>query len=146
MSSLLVLGLGLFVAPACGEPSATTPPTAVKQDDTKAAVAVAEAWLKSIDADDYAGSWDQAASYFRQAVTKEQWITSLDGVRKPLGALTSRRVSSAEPATRLPGAPDGKYVVIQFQTSFANKQSAIETVTPMLDTDGAWHVSGYFIR
>jgi hypothetical protein len=60
--------------------------------------------------------------------------------------LKSRRVSSAEPATRLPGAPDGQYVVIQFETSFANKQRAVETVTPMLDTDGAWHVSGYFIR
>jgi len=146
MSSFLVFALGVFVAPACGEPNAPAPASAAKKDDTAAAVAVAEAWLKSIDADDYAGSWDRSATYFRQAVTKEQWIASLDGVRKPLGALKSRKVSSAEPASHLPGAPDGKYVVIQFETSFANKERAVETVTPMLDTDGAWHVSGYFIR
>jgi hypothetical protein len=36
--------------------------------------------------------------------------------------------------------------VIQFETSFANKQRAVETVTPMLDTDGAWRVSGYYVR
>jgi hypothetical protein len=46
----------------------------------------------------------------------------------------------------LPGAPDGEYVVIQFKTAFENKKFAIETVTPMLDGDGKWRVSGYFIR
>jgi hypothetical protein len=36
--------------------------------------------------------------------------------------------------------------VIQFATSFENKKTAVETVTPMRDGDGAWRVSGYFIR
>jgi hypothetical protein len=46
----------------------------------------------------------------------------------------------------LPGAPDGEYVVIQYESSFEHKQAAVETVTPMLDKDGTWRVSGYFIR
>jgi hypothetical protein len=46
----------------------------------------------------------------------------------------------------LPGAPDGEYVVIQYETSFENKKSAIETITPMLDEDGRWRVSGYYIK
>ena len=33
--------------------------------------------------------------------------------------------------------PDGKYVVVQFKTSFAQKKSAVETVTCYLE-DGAW--------
>jgi hypothetical protein len=45
-----------------------------------------------------------------------------------------------------PGAPDGKYVVIRYETSFRNKKAATETVTPMLDADGRWRVSGYFIK
>jgi hypothetical protein len=48
--------------------------------------------------------------------------------------------------TTLPGAPDGEYVVIQYQSSFGKKNLAVETVTPMLDQDGVWRVSGYFIR
>ncbi len=44
------------------------------------------------------------------------------------------------------GAPDGEYVVIQFETSFEHKRSAIETVTPMMDRDGKWRVSGYYIK
>jgi hypothetical protein len=43
-------------------------------------------------------------------------------------------------------APDGEYVVIQFEASFENKKSAIETVTPMLDKDGNWRVSGYYVK
>jgi phosphoglycolate phosphatase len=31
-------------------------------------------------------------------------------------------------------------------TAFQNKKSAIETVMPMLDSDGKWRVSGYFIK
>jgi hypothetical protein len=48
--------------------------------------------------------------------------------------------------TELPGAPDGEYVVFQFDTQFEHKRAAVETVTPMRDPDGSWRVSGYFIR
>jgi hypothetical protein len=44
-----------------------------------------------------------------------------------------------------PGAPDGEYVIILFDTSFENKKSAVETVTPMMD-GGTWRVSGYYIK
>ena len=37
-------------------------------------------------------------------------------------------------------------ILIQFSTAFANKASAVETVTPMLDDDGEWRVSGYFVK
>jgi len=66
--------------------------------------------------------------------------------RDPLGAMVSRKLKSATYAKTLPGAPDGEYVVIQYETSFEHKQSAVETITPMLDKDGKWRVSGYFIK
>jgi hypothetical protein len=48
--------------------------------------------------------------------------------------------------TSLTGAPDGQYVVIQFESSFEKKKSLIETVTPMLDQDGQWRVTGCYIK
>ena len=63
-----------------------------------------------------------------------------------MGKLISREVKSAVYESSLPGVPDGEYVVIQFETSFENKKSAIETVTPMLEKDGKWRVSGYYIK
>lgn len=112
----------------------------------KTAVAGAEKWLSLVDKGQYADSWRTAAAYFKNAVTREQWEQSMLSFRKPLGGLVSRKVRSTAYKTSLPGAPDGKYVVITFETSFENKKSAIETVTPMLEKDGAWRVSGYFIK
>ena len=66
--------------------------------------------------------------------------------RKPLGNVLSRNLMFTKYTNTLPGAPDGEYVVIQYKTSFENKASAVETVTPMLDTDGIWRVSGYYIK
>ena len=66
--------------------------------------------------------------------------------RKPLGELVSRQLKSAQPMTELPGAADGQYVVMQFETSFANKKSGIETVTFVLEKDGQWKSAGYFIK
>ena len=67
-------------------------------------------------------------------------------MRPPLGQLRSRKVKSLEYTETLPGAPDGKYVVITNETEFEKKVSAIETITSMLDPDGSWRISGYFIR
>jgi hypothetical protein len=106
----------------------------------------AEKWLALIDAGKVAESWKEAAAAFRTAVPQDQWQQSITTFRQPFGRLVSRTLKSTKFSTSLPGAPDGKYVVLQFDTSFANKKDTIETVTPMLDKDGKWRVSGYYIK
>jgi hypothetical protein len=115
-------------------------------DREELAVAASNTWLKLVDGGSYTESWKEGAEYFRNAVTVEQWESSMKAFRKPLGRVISRRLNSKEYASSLPGAPDGQYVVIRYSTSFEKKASAIETVTPMKDTDGKWRVSGYFIK
>jgi hypothetical protein len=119
---------------------------AVAQDKTKAAELASEAWLKFVDSGDYSQSWIEASSYFKAAVTEKEWEQKANAARQPLGALISRKLRSAQYTTTLPGAPDGEYVVIRYDTSFANKKSAIETVAPILHKDGQWRVSGYCIK
>lgn len=116
------------------------------QGKEKAAAGAAKTWLKLVDEGKYPESWDQAAQYFKNAITRGQWKTSLESVRSPLGKVLSRNLKSKQYTKTLPGAPDGEYVVIQYETSFKNKQHAIETITPMLDKDGKWRVSGYYIK
>jgi Protein of unknown function (DUF4019) len=106
----------------------------------------AESWLALVDSGKYADTWQEAAQMFKAAVSKEKWQSMVGSVRDPLGKNTSRKLRSAKYTTSLPGAPDGQYVVIQYDTSFEHKQSAVETVTPMLDKDGKWRVSGYYIK
>ena len=121
---------------------------AAMSEQTKEDIAIqaAEDWLATVDALGYGKSWDMAASFFKNALPKEQWTKSMNAFRKPLGTLINRKLKSKKYMTNLPGAPDGEYVVIQFETSFENKKKAIETVTPMLDSDGQWKVSGYYIK
>jgi hypothetical protein len=118
----------------------------LQDENEKIAVSGAEKWLGIVDSGKYGESWKEAAEYFRNAVKQDQWEQAVQAVRKPLGKLVSRKMKSATFKTSLPGAPDGQYVVIEFETSFENKKSAIETVTPMMDKDGKWRVSGYYIK
>jgi hypothetical protein len=112
----------------------------------QAAQDAAQAWLELVDKGEYGQSWENASSLFRKSVSKEQWIAAAKAAREPLGRLVSRSLRSSQFATELPGAPDGEFFVLQFQASFENKRSAVETITPMRDEDGTWRVSGYYIK
>ncbi len=112
----------------------------------KEAVKASESWLSLVDEGKYSESWEEASQYFKVAVSKKQWRASLIAVRTPLGKVISRKLKSQQYSRSLPDAPDGEYVVIQYNTSFENKRSAVETITPMLDKDGIWRVSGYYIK
>jgi len=121
--------------------------TAISSDSREeSAVKAAASWLSLVDNGDYDKSWEEAAAYFRNAIPKGQWQQTIAAVRKPLGDVIMREMDSRNAVTSLPGAPDGEYVVIQFKTSFTNKKAAIETITPMLEKDGTWRVSGYYIK
>lgn len=139
----------------CGKTNQTTEQNATnetpKQSEgnqaaEKAATAAAQKWLAGMDNGQYGQSWLDASAFFQGAVPEQKWESALTAVRKPLGDLESRNLKSAEFAAHLPDAPAGKYVVMQFDTSFANKKSAIETVTFSLESNGEWKASGYYIK
>ena len=99
-----------------------------------------------MDSGRYAESWTQTSALFRKQVLTEQWETAVRSARGPLGRLLARDFKSAQYSRTLPGAPDGEYVVLQYDASFENKKEAIETVVEMKERDGAWRVAGYFIK
>ena len=134
------IGIAVALSAVMGCGTSSTP------EAEEQALASADAWLELVDGGDYGGSYEQAAAYFKSAVTPEGWTASVGGVRGPLGPVVSRKVKSRTYATSLPGAPDGEYVVIQYDSVFENKQAAVETVTPMKDGDGTWRVSGYYVN
>ena len=138
---MTMLGLIAICAAAALVPAAAT--SAEKPED-RAQVA-AESWLKLVDEGRYEISWEKAAALFRAAVTREQWNQVAARVRTPLGKVLSRKLKSRQRTQQVPGAPDGDYVVLQYDTTFEHKKAAVETVTPMLDK-GTWRVSGYFVR
>jgi hypothetical protein len=119
--------------------------SAANQSDT-AALEAAQKWLSIVDKGAYPASWQDAASFLKTNVTQERFAQQLTNVRKPLGAVVSRKVLSKKFNTSPSGTQDGKSMIIQFQTSFTGKKSAEETVTPALEKDGQWRVTGYWIK
>lgn len=111
-----------------------------------AATPVVEEWLSLIDNGEYSQAWQEGAKVLQDTVSEQEFAKSVRPVREPLGNVEARTLRGASYTTSLPGAPDGEYVVIQYETDFANKEGAVETITPMLDEDGQWRVSGYYIK
>jgi len=139
MKRLLNAGLILLVMLAALRPASG-------QEQNAAAQASVESWLSLVDKQQYADSWQAAAGYFKNAITAQQWQDAASRARGPLGALKSREVKSVTAAKTLPGAPDGDYVVFQFNTTFERKAAAVETVTAIHEPDSNWRVVGYFVR
>ncbi|WP_102798840.1 DUF4019 domain-containing protein [Bowmanella denitrificans] len=116
----------------------------VLADDSTASI-VAKEWLKIVDSGEYVESWEKSDPFFKLQLSQSKWDAALTGVRAPLGAVKSRAEIGIEEYSSLPGAPDGLYLVIQFQTEFQNKESATETLT-LSKSSGQWLPVGYFIK
>ncbi|WP_321531707.1 DUF4019 domain-containing protein [uncultured Desulfuromonas sp.] len=116
------------------------------QSQEAAAISSAESFLQLVDSGHYGESWEATSKLFKAQVSKQQWIAQLEQMHPLFGALVKREIKGRNYTKSLPGAPDGDYVVIQFTTEFENKKNSLETITPMLENDGKWRVSGYYVR
>ena len=105
----------------------------------------AREWLALIDAGKYSQSWAEAGPKFKSAITADLWAAQAGPVRKPLGKVLNRTLSSATADMTLAGMPEGDYRMLVFDTDFATAGEASETVV-MSKENGEWGVIGYFIR
>ena len=113
--------------------------------DEDAASGAATEWLQGVDAGELAKSWQQSSGVFRNNLSMEDFQKSMEDSRGPLGTLKSREVRSAQAAYSLPNAPRGRYVIVQFDSVFANHPAMVETVTTKFE-GGGWRVLGYRSR
>ena len=137
----VVTVIALACAAAGCQPPAETNPAA-----ENAGLEAAGKWLALMDEGKDAESWDEAGAYLKAIIPKQRWIEGVAPARRVMGKLVSRIVESKRYATTQPGAPDGEYVMIQYKTAFEKKKAAAEAVTVSHEEDGAWRVTGYFIR
>ena len=111
----------------------------------EADVATAKAWVALVDGRRWSESWVATGTLFRSQLHQPRWASTVQSVREPLGTVVTRSLKTVTKTNSLPGAPDGEYEVVQFQTTFAKKRDATETVILAKETSG-WKVDGYFIR
>lgn len=141
---LLVLAAPALAQGAVQQPPATGavgPATALtpSPDDR------AKQWLGLIDDQNYPDAYKQMGPEAQGKITASAWSEKLGGTRGPLGAMATRSIKSIKLSNTLPGMRDGQYATVQFNSSFAHKAQATETVVLASDK-GAWSVVGYFIK
>jgi hypothetical protein len=137
-------------APPAAAPAPPPLPADEKQQatlsDDKSAVDAAKKWLEIVDKGNTGPLWDDAAKPLKTSVTRAKWISGLRDARKPYGRLESRRMTKFARTHDLPEAPSADYAIVEFDSTFAKGRKAAEQVIWMLESDGVWRVSGYYIR
>ena len=124
-------------APAAGAVGAATPLTPAPDDRAKQ-------WLNLVDDQNYSDAFKQLSTGAQDKSSLSSWSAKIGQARTPLGAMASRNIKAIKLTKILPGMRDGQYATVQFDSSFAHKASAIETVTLTSDK-GAWSVIGYTV-
>jgi hypothetical protein len=112
----------------------------------RVAIVSMNSWLKLVDDNKYGRSWNESAQLFKNSVIRTEWIQLLKNTRRPLGRLINRELISLTYTTSMLNAPEGEYVVIEYNTVFKEQSNVIETVTLVRINEESWRVSGYFFR
>jgi hypothetical protein len=92
-----------------------------------------------IDGGNYGQSWNEATASFKKGKTAAAWSKEAAALRGPLGAMVSRDLKSIDL-----GHTDN-VAVVRYDTSFAHKARAVETVTLAFEK-GGWAVTDYDIQ
>jgi hypothetical protein len=98
----------------------------------------ARQWLVLVDDKNFAQSWKDAGKTFQNRQSVDAWAGDAGTKRVPLGAVASRDLKSIDLSRN-------NLAVIRYDTSFARKAAAVETVTLAFENDG-WVVTDYSIN
>ena len=125
------------------DPNAPLDPALAKE--VNASQVAAEAWLKIVDQGSYGNSWDAAALPLRLTMTRKEWISSVQAMRKSMGHLVERKVADIRLAQNPKNLARGNYMVFIFQTSFSSGHVAREILTLQQSGEGQWRVLTYML-
>ncbi len=98
----------------------------------------ARQWLVLVDDKNYSQSWSEAGKAFQNREKVDAWANIATSERTPLGAVASRDLKSIDLSRP-------NVAVIRYDTVFAHKAAAVETVTLTFE-NGSWAVTDYSVK
>ncbi len=102
-----------------------------------------ESWMSLWDVGKYDQSYELLAQNTRDKIDRRKWFVYWTAIRKPLGGLKSRKLKEITLIKSLPGVPDQEGATLQYESSFENKASVLETFGMIKEKDGTWRVANY---
>jgi hypothetical protein len=115
-------------------------------NDTESATDSAERFLQQLDRGAYDQAWEESSGLFKRQTNKNMWRDNIGHLRPNYGSVQTRSLQFIKPLGKITGAPEGRYLLLIFGSSFSTRGQAAETVTLTEETDGEWRVLGYSIE
>lgn len=98
----------------------------------------ARQWLVLVDDKNYAQSWSEAGAAFKAKQNADAWGVDAGNRRGSLGAVANRGLKSIDLSRN-------NTAIIRYDTTFARKAAAVETVTLNFE-NGGWAVVDYSVN
>ena len=134
------------LAPVTQPETNQTTDAQISDQDLQQSLKEANAWLQLVDQEKYADSWNNASTTLKLVMSEKEWTKYLEKMRKPLGKMTEREMLQQRTFINPPGAPQGEYVVIFYQTAFNARPQANEQIIMIKESDDKWRPMSYFFR
>lgn len=138
MLTLTIAAALAFATVQSSERAVGDPASPIETAQIETWESAARAWLDLVDASDWEASFTAAGQSFQDLNTVAMWRDASLQARVPLGDVIARETQTAE----FVNAPPSGYVIVRFQSRFANKAGVTETVT-LEREDDEWKVVGY---
>ena len=103
-------------------------------------------WLALMDQHQYGAAWLDSGPLFQDLITQDQWIAAMQALRRPLGQVRTRQVTTHQATQTLPGGTQGYFMIIRYNTSFSGKSSMIEILKLMMISHEQWRVISYTFK
>lgn len=114
-----------------------------KTDLMQSGVQLAKEYVTELDQGLYAQSWEKSGFLFRQTVSQNDWVKSLNLIRKPLGKAMSRKLGERRMIKDPYNLLKGQFMVVEFDTSFEHAPEGRELLILRSGSDDVWHVASY---
>jgi hypothetical protein len=151
-ASLLAVALSASVLaqtaprPDAAKAAGKAAPATDSDPDVALAKKAALAWLALLDAGKFEATWEEAATSFQKAQTREAWARGLGGARPTMGKVITRTFINHEFRNNLPNLPPGKYITVRFNSVFEKHKDGAESVTLVKDGARGFRMMSYFLK
>ncbi|MGH8211649.1 MAG: DUF4019 domain-containing protein [Rhodanobacteraceae bacterium] len=135
--------------PAAGTKQAQPALTKEQQEFRARMASNAQGVAQTIDKGDIGAVWDQGSDLMKQAVTRDAFVSGVQGERSKAGKMESRKLVrmyriDSKGEKKLPA---GSYLNVMFATKFSNEQQPMpELVSYHFDKDNVVRLSGYTLE
>ena len=102
-----------------------------------------EAWRDLWDEGKYDQTYKELSNALKTDVNKKTWAKYWTAHRNLLGKIKSRKLIKTDYRNSVLELPGQEGLIFQFQSSFENKDSVIETIALIRNKNGSWQVSHY---